>query len=173
MWVNADDDPNAVIIDRNQEEAVQHFLQTLLGSVEAMEQIDVVFLGYPIWNMTVSQAIQPLLSVYDFSGTIVLPFCSSGGSGLRRTGEILVVWTDKTVNWIEDSRLSASTTAEEISAWLTEKGVEPYMPNKKGAILMHSLASTSQGVRVFTGSRIPFDNHIEGFYHFFLFEYMF
>ncbi len=43
-----------------------------------------------------------------------------------RREEIIDALTGDTVNWIEGSRLSASTTAEEMVAWLTEKGIEPY-----------------------------------------------
>lgn len=69
------------VIDRNHEEAAQHSLPALLGSVEDMEQIDVVFLGYPIWNMTVPRAIQTFLSAYDFSGKTIIPFCTHDGYG--------------------------------------------------------------------------------------------
>ena len=41
-------------------------------------------------------------------------------------GEILAALTDGTVNWIEGARFSASTTAEEMEAWLAEKGIAPY-----------------------------------------------
>ena len=69
------------VIDRNHEEAAQHSLPTLRGSVEDMEQIDVIFLGYPIWNMTVPRAIQTFLATYDLSGKVIIPFCTHDGYG--------------------------------------------------------------------------------------------
>lgn len=98
----------------------------LAQAVENMEQYDTVILAFPIWWGQAPRIIETFIEAHDLSGKTVLPFCTSGSSGFGRTGEILAALTDETVNWIEGSRLSASTTAEEIAAWLTEKGIEPY-----------------------------------------------
>lgn len=73
------------VIDRNHEEAAQGALPELTGVVENMAQYDVVFLGYPIWNMTVPQAIQTFLASYDFSGKTIVPFCTHDGYGSGRS----------------------------------------------------------------------------------------
>lgn len=73
------------VIDRNHEEAAQGLLPDLIGSVDNMEQYDVIFLGYPIWNMTVPQAIQTFLTSYDFSGKTIIPFCTHDGYGNGRS----------------------------------------------------------------------------------------
>lgn len=99
----------------------------LAATVENMEQYDTVILAFPIWWGQAPRIIETFIEAHDLSGKTVLPFCTSGSSGFGRTGEILAALTEKSVNWIEGSRLSASTTAEEMAAWLTDKGVEPYM----------------------------------------------
>lgn len=98
----------------------------LAATVENMEQYDTVILAFPIWWGQAPRIIETFIEAHDLSGKTVLTFCTSGGSGFGRTGEILAALTDDTVNWIEGSRLSASTTAEEMAAWLTEKGIAPY-----------------------------------------------
>jgi len=98
----------------------------LAQAVENMEQYDTVILAFPIWWGQAPRIIETFIEAHDLSGKTVLTFCTSGGSGFGRTGEILAALTDDTVNWIEGSRLSASTTAEEMAAWLTEKGIAPY-----------------------------------------------
>lgn len=98
----------------------------LAATVENMEQYDTVILAFPIWWGQAPRIIETFIEAHDLSGKTVLTFCTSGSSGFGRTGEILAALTDETVNWIEGSRLSASTTAEEMAAWLTEKGIEPY-----------------------------------------------
>ncbi len=99
----------------------------LAATVENMAQYDTVILAFPIWWGQAPRIIETFIEAHDLSGKTVLTFCTSGGSGFGRTGEILTALTDDTVNWVEGSRLSASTTAEEMAAWLAEKGVEPYM----------------------------------------------
>lgn len=98
----------------------------LAAAVENMAQYDTVVLAFPIWWGQAPRIIETFIEAHDLSGKTVLSFCTSGGSGYGRTGELLASLTDDTVNWIEGSRLSTDTTAEEMAAWLAEKGVAPY-----------------------------------------------
>ena len=59
------------------------------GSVSDMAQYDVVFLGYPIWWGEAPRIINTFLESYDFSGKTIVPFATSGGSGMGRTNEKL------------------------------------------------------------------------------------
>ena len=99
----------------------------LAATVESMAQYDTVVLAFPIWWGQAPRIIETFMEAHDLTGKTVLTFCTSGGSGYGRTGEMLASLTDETVNWIEGSRLSADTTAEEMAAWLTEKGIAPYV----------------------------------------------
>ena len=110
----------------NQEMGDDSSRPALAATVENMEQYDTVILAFPIWWGQAPRIIETFIEAHDLSGKTVLPFCTSGGSGFGRTGAILAALTDDTVNWIEGARLSPSTTAEEMAAWLAEKGVEPY-----------------------------------------------
>ena len=53
-----------------------------VGSVDNMAQYDVVFVGFPIWWYVEPRIIDTFLEAYDFSGKTVVPFATSGGSGL-------------------------------------------------------------------------------------------
>ena len=50
--------------------------------VETMEQYDTVFVGFPIWWYREPSIIDTFMESYDFSGKTVVPFATSGGSGL-------------------------------------------------------------------------------------------
>ena len=50
--------------------------------VENMEQYDTVFVGFPIWWYREPSIIDTFMEAYDFSGKTVVPFATSGGSGL-------------------------------------------------------------------------------------------
>ena len=57
--------------------------------VADMEQYDVVFVGFPIWWYQAPRIIETFLESYDLSGKKVIPFATSGGSGMGRTADIL------------------------------------------------------------------------------------
>ena len=57
----------------------------LKNKVENMAQYDVVFVGYPIWWYTAPTIVNTFLESYDFSGKTVIPFATSGGSGMGKT----------------------------------------------------------------------------------------
>lgn len=50
-----------------------------------MAQYDTVFIGFPIWWYVAPSIINTFVERYDFSGKTLLPFATSGGSGLGRT----------------------------------------------------------------------------------------
>ena len=55
--------------------------------------------GYPIWWGVAPRIIDTFLESYDFSGKTVIPFCTSGGSGLGRSGEKLHADVGADVKW--------------------------------------------------------------------------
>ena len=61
----------------------------IVNHVEDMAQYDTVFVGFPIWWYQAPRIIETFLESYDFSGKAVIPFATSGGSGMGKTAEIL------------------------------------------------------------------------------------
>lgn len=59
------------------------------SAVSNMAQYDVVFLGYPIWWGEAPRIISTFLESYDFTGKTIVPFATSGGSGMGKTNEKL------------------------------------------------------------------------------------
>ena len=62
---------------------------SIASHVENMAQYDTVFVGFPIWWYQAPRIIETFLESYDFSGKTVIPFATSGGSGMGKTAEIL------------------------------------------------------------------------------------
>ena len=54
-----------------------------------MDSYDTVFLGFPIWWYVAPTIINTFLESYDFSGKTVIPFATSGGSGMGKTADVL------------------------------------------------------------------------------------
>ena len=54
-----------------------------------MDEYDTIFVGFPIWWYTAPSVIRTFLESYDFSGKTIVPFATSGGSGLGKTERTL------------------------------------------------------------------------------------
>lgn len=57
----------------------------LTEEVENMEEYNIVFVGYPIWWHAVPAPVNTFLESYDLTGKLIIPFCTSGGSGIEET----------------------------------------------------------------------------------------
>lgn len=58
---------------------------TLNGTVENMEEYDIVFVGYPVWWHATPAPVNSFLESYDLTGKMIIPFCTSGGSDIDET----------------------------------------------------------------------------------------
>ena len=52
------------------------------GKVKNIKKYDVIFLGYPIWWGKEPMIIRTFLESYNLKGKKIVPFCTSGGSGI-------------------------------------------------------------------------------------------
>ena len=93
------------------------------GSVENMEQYDVVFIGYPIWWGEAPRIVSIFVERYDFSGKTIVPFCTSGGSGIGDSAENLQQLTDG-AEWLDGQRLNGSDSQDAIMEWVNGLGLD-------------------------------------------------
>ncbi len=87
------------------------------GKLEGMEQYDVVFVGFPIWWYVAPTIINTFLESYDFSGKTVVPFATSGGSGMGKTNERLAP-SCPGATLLKGKMLNGSLSQEELKAWV-------------------------------------------------------
>ena len=87
------------------------------GSVENMEQYHIIFLGYPIWWGEAPRILDTFVESYDFSGKIIVPFCTSASSALGSSASQLESLTEG-AQWLAGQRFSGSSSREEIEQWL-------------------------------------------------------
>lgn len=52
------------------------------GKVKNIKKYDVIFIGYPIWWGKEPMIIRTFLESYNLKGKKIVPFCTSGGSGI-------------------------------------------------------------------------------------------
>ena len=87
--------------------------------VENMNQYDVVFVGFPIWWYREPSIIDTFMESYDFSGKTVVPFATSGGSGMGDTVKNMNALSDN-ANVVEGKRFFANVSANEIAVWASK-----------------------------------------------------
>lgn len=79
-----------------------------------LSSYDTVFVGFPIWWYTAPRIVETFLERYDFSGKTMVPFATSGGSGMGKTVAALksccpnAKWVDgRVLNRVSDGELAA------------------------------------------------------------------
>ena len=61
----------------------------IAGVCKNIADYDTVFVGFPIWWYVAPTIIDTFVESYDLTGKTVVPFATSGGSGMGRTVEVL------------------------------------------------------------------------------------
>lgn len=59
------------------------------GKVENLNDYDTVFIGFPVWWYTAPTIINTFIEANDLKGKTVIPFCTSGGSSIKKSAEDL------------------------------------------------------------------------------------
>lgn len=94
----------------------------IIGRVDDMDDYDVLFIGFPIWWYEAPRIIATFLESHDLAGKKVIPFATSGGSGMGGTDGILRSISPE-ATWLPGKRLSAATGIGELERWLGELGL--------------------------------------------------
>ena len=81
------------------------------------DSYDVIFLGHPIWWGDVPKIILTFLDNYNLNDKTVIPFCTSGSTGISGSLNTLKKY-NKDINWIDGKRFSSSTTQNEVKNWV-------------------------------------------------------
>ena len=84
--------------------------------VNQMFDYDVVFIGFPIWWYREPSIIDTFMEAYDFSGKTIVPFATSGGSGLGDSAENMQTLA-KGAKVEEGKRFGRSASASELKNW--------------------------------------------------------
>ncbi|MBP3489352.1 MAG: flavodoxin [Roseburia sp.] len=92
------------------------------GSVDNMDQYDIVFLGYPIWWGEAPRIVSTFMESYDFSGKTIVPFCTSGGSGVGSSAANLEQLTSG-ATWLDGRRLNGSDSQDAVMEWVNSLGL--------------------------------------------------
>lgn len=91
----------------------------LKGKKEDISAYDVIYIGYPIWWGIAPTIIKTFIESYDLKGKTVIPFATSGGSGIGKSVEDLKK-TYPELNW-KEGKLLNRTSENAIREWIHMK----------------------------------------------------
>ena len=79
-----------------------------------------IFLGYPIWFGDCPRIVQTFIETNSLNGKTVIPFCTSGSSGISGSENTLKQYNE--INWQPGKRLTTSQT--EVTSWVQSLALE-------------------------------------------------
>ena len=88
----------------------------IAGTVADMGAYDTVFVGFPVWWYVEPRIIDTFLEAYDFAGKTVVPFATSGGSGLGQAPKRMQAITPN-AKVLAGGLLNGRPSQEELAAW--------------------------------------------------------
>ena len=101
----------------NQEQNDKTVRPEIANPIDSIDSYDTIFLGYPIWWGQEPRIIDTFLESYDFSDKTVIPFCTSGSSGIaaseKNIAELVPIG-----NQLEGRRFPASATKDDVKEWV-------------------------------------------------------
>ena len=80
-----------------------------------------IYIGYPIWFGQEPRIMDTFVESYNFDGITMIPFCTSGSSGIGQSGKNLAA-NAGSGNWIEGKRFAGNASDEEIKEWVESMG---------------------------------------------------
>lgn len=111
-YTSADLNYNNSSCRANREQNDPNARPEITGSVESIEQYDVIFIGYPIWWGQAPKIIYTFFESYDydFNGVTIIPFCTSGSSGIGTSATNLHGLAPNAI-WKSGARISGNNVS--------------------------------------------------------------
>lgn len=87
-----------------------------------MGEYDTVFVGFPIWWYVAPTIINTFLESHDMTGKTIIPFATSGGSGMGKTNEKLQTSCPNS-RILEGKVFNANVSKADIVTWEENLGI--------------------------------------------------
>lgn len=108
-WMNPKSRSSVEMKDRSSRPAIA-------SKIDDISSYDAVFVGFPIWWYREPSIIDTFAGQYDFTGKTIIPFATSGSSGIGSSGENIAAIA-KGAKVVPGERFKASTSADELRSW--------------------------------------------------------
>lgn len=89
----------------------------IAGKRDNMDDYDTVFVGFPIWWYVAPTIVNTFLESYNMTGKTIIPFATSGGSGMGKTNERLAL-SCPGAKLLEGKVFKHNTGHKELASWV-------------------------------------------------------
>ena len=100
-----------------------------------LENYDIIYLGYPIWWEEEPRIILTLLDNYNLKNKTIIPFCTSGGSGIELSVNNIRNYNNK-LNVLDGKRFSSNSSKEEVITWINSLNINNNSNSKSAKLLI-------------------------------------
>ena len=90
----------------------------IAGDKISLEGYTTIYIGFPIWWGEEPRIMDTFVESYDFTGITLIPFCTSGGSGIGRSGPNMEALAG-TGTWLDGTRHSGNISEADIETWIS------------------------------------------------------
>ena len=101
----------------NQEQNDKSVRPEIVDPISFIDSYDTIFLGFPIWWGQEPRIMDTFVESYDFGDIIMIPFCTSGSSGIGKSGSTLADLSGNG-NWIEGKRFDGGVSEDALREWI-------------------------------------------------------
>ena len=88
----------------------------IANKLDNMADYDIVLIGFPIWWYVAPTIIDTFVESYDLSGKTIVPFATSGGSGMGKTVDVLSKLSPN-AKW-QTGKMANGISEKEIENWV-------------------------------------------------------
>lgn len=100
-----------------------------------LENYDIIYLVYPIWWEEEPRIILTLLDNYNLDNKTIIPFCTSGWSGIELSVSNIRNYNDK-LNVLDGKRFSSNSSKEEVITWINSLNINSNSNSKSAKLLI-------------------------------------
>ena len=108
-------DENSRVSREHEDESLRN-VELTSTTVDNWDSYDTVFIGYPIWWNQAPRIINTFIESANWEGKILIPFATSGGSGIENSVKMLRKTYPK-LNW-KDGKLLNRADKEILQKWV-------------------------------------------------------
>jgi len=107
------------------DELAADYRPELSTHVNEMDSYNVVFIGFPIWHGNTPMPIRTFLEAYDFSGKTLIPFSTSGSSGINQSMRAIrnIVPDSVVLDGLSITRATIGRSYELVEEWISRLGL--------------------------------------------------
>ncbi len=97
----------------------KRFRPAIANQVAQIAQYETIYVGFPIWWYVAPTIINTFLEQYDWTGKTIVPFATSGGSGMGNTNAELKP-SCQGAKLVEGKRFASQVNATELKNWAAQ-----------------------------------------------------